>query len=44
MNRPHLSPTVATLLKTVVVGLGNTGLMSTNDVALILALLDIQDA
>ena len=44
MNRPHLAPAAGTILKAVVLGLGNTGLIDGNQVALILALLGIQDA
>ena len=44
MNRPHLPETARAILKAVIVSLGNTGLATSADVALMLAWLDLQDA
>ena len=44
MNTPNLPDTARSILKAVIVTLGNTGLASPADVSLILALLNLQDA
>ena len=44
MNRPNLPEAARAILKAVIVSLGNVGLATSADVALMLAWLDIQDA